>query len=525
MRNNMEQIKQNIELDPKSLRILAIIGVAVLIIVYALSTVAKFTISPEIGMAFLTFGDINNIFQIWHKFLVFNEIWYRPFTFYLTNYAIFNLIDIHNIYLFKTIGLGLILINGLVVSALSKTLFASGLIERIFIFSLVVTHPLYYFIAYDGSGIVDPVFTIFLNFFIICFIRLLAPVSNTSTMIMIYKTQHKIVLTILCCVLTLCTITSHERGLAIFPITGALYLYYYHKQIVSRTRRFDSATTCVLVFSGVVFALYMYFVYGSKQGWTGPDYRTGFELTYILPNLVKAIELPFRFIFYNTGKDYDVHKEWGFNLLALPFAIALISYLICIFRGTNSQEKSRLVILAILFLLSLPLPVLFGGNIWHFYTAALYVSIVTGRALWFWCQKIETHFQGCLLVIFFIWLSLATVRGVHQELEETGLGDFMKLVPEALTDNTLRKAPFVPEVVYYDTGSYGDFTWPFGGKGNLFKFIYKNPQIIEIALLHGKVLETDRPLCKQVAGKKTLAYGFNVQNLSWHKIQENDYCA
>lgn len=46
---------QAIQSDSKVLRVLATMGVIVLIIVYALSTVAKATISPEIGMAFLTF--------------------------------------------------------------------------------------------------------------------------------------------------------------------------------------------------------------------------------------------------------------------------------------------------------------------------------------------------------------------------------------------------------------------------------------------------------------------------------------
>lgn len=410
-------------------------------------------------------------------------------------------------------------------SLLAKAIFASKLIERIIIFSLVVTHPVYYFIAYDGSGIVDPIFNILLNLFVICFISLLAhAVRSTDCTTYKTKTSNKTILVILCCILTLFTITSHERGLAIFLITGGLYLYYYRDQIVSRQIRFDKTTASVVVFNIIIFALYMFFVYVPRQAWHGPDYRTGFELTYVLPNLIKAIELPLRFLFYNIDKGYDVHREWGFNLLALPFAISLIAYLITIYKSSNSKEKSRLTILSILFFSSLPLPVLFGGNSWHFYTAALYLSIATGRSFWFWCQKIGKHLQIIFLMTFFIWLSVATMRGIHQELQGN-LSIFMAMVPEALTDKTLRQAPFVPEVVYYDTGSYGQFTWPFVGKGNLFKFIYKDPNIIEIALVHGKVLESDRPLCSNIAGKRTLYYGFNVQDVSWHKIQEKDYCA
>jgi len=504
----MARIKhQDIQRENNSLHILAILGLFILIAVYAISTVARFSISPEIGMAFVTFESVNHLSQVLHKFVVFNETWYRPFTFYLINYFAFHWIDIHNIYLFKSVGLAIILLNAYVVTILAKVLFKSTFVERVIIFSLIVTHPLYYSIAYEGSGITDPVFAIFLNLFVIFFIGL------------IYKTKprHNLIFVVLCCIFTLVTITSQERGLAIFLMIGGLTIYSYRHQCVSKT--------FVLLYSVLVFCLYMYFVYGSKQSWNGSDYRTDFELTYIIPNLIKGIELPLRFMFLNMNKGYDIHKEWGFNLLALPFTLSLLAYFVSVYRSNDTEEKSRLIILTILFLSALPLPILFGGNVWHFYTAALYVSIVMGRAFWFWCQRLNKEMQTLLLSVFFIGLSVATVRGIHQELDETGLGHFMSLLPQALTDKTLKQAPFIPEVVYYDTGGYGDFTWPFGGKGNVFKFIYKNPAIIEIALVHGKVAESDKQLCNQVKGKKTLYYGYDLEHLSWYKIPEKNYCA
>ena len=343
---------------------ISIIGIITLIFVYAISILARPTISPEIGLSFLLVDGVHDITQAFHKFIEFNETWYRPLPFYLTSFLIFQWIDIHNIFLVKLVAFYIILFNGFIVTELAKKIFDSSVVERIIIFALVISHPLYYNIAFEGSGTTDPIFNIFLNLFLICFLALLEDTDNKiSTTSSKLNNRSKISLVILCCLLVFCTITSHERGLAIFPMIGILYAFYQWNNFTKKRIKFEISTTSVVIFSAFIFLVYIYFVYGSKHhDWTGEHYRTTLQLEYVIPNILKAIELPFRFLFYPMGRSYDAHFEFWFNFFAIPFIISLALFVVSICRSNNTIEKNRLKIITTLFICSLPIPVIFGGS-------------------------------------------------------------------------------------------------------------------------------------------------------------------
>ena len=52
---------------------ISIIGIITLIFVYAISILARPTISPEIGLSFLLVDGVHDITQAFHKFIEFNE--------------------------------------------------------------------------------------------------------------------------------------------------------------------------------------------------------------------------------------------------------------------------------------------------------------------------------------------------------------------------------------------------------------------------------------------------------------------
>ncbi len=502
------------------------IGFIALLLIYVICIISRPTISPEIGLAFLTVDSIKSVGQALGKFLEFHEVWYRPLTFYLTNFFVFQLIDIHDIQLIKVISLFVIFLNVFITTELAKKIFNSTVIERVIIFSLIVTHPLYYSVAFEGSGIVDPIFTIFINLFLICFIALLDDSGSKISVVSRFSGKEKWSLVGLCCFFVICTITAQERGLAIFPMMGLLYLFYKKDEILSKKIKLESSTISVLGFSFVLFLLYMFLVYDSKGQWTGEHYRTAFEPQYVLPNLVKSIELPFRLFFHKMGRAYDAHYDFLFNFFASPFIAALIFFVFCAFKNGDKKEQNGIIILTIFFLCSLPIPLLFGGNSWHFYTASLYLSILTGRAFYFLLQLLrDKYLKAIFVVLLFILLSVSTVRGINQELpKDSDFMKFMLMMDAALKDKTLHDVNFVPEVVYYDTGDWGSNTWPFGGQGNLFKYVYNDSKITEIALSGGKVLESEKNLCKNFVEKKILSFGFDAKNLSWHAIKNQDYC-
>lgn len=515
------------QMDTVLLRKVAGAALVVLVVVYAIAVISRPSINPEFGMGYLMLDKVKTLQQALDKFVSFNEPWYRPFTFYFADFLLFQLIDIHNIYLIKIVAVFYILLGAFVATELSKKIFEAGILERALVFALIVTHPLYYAVAIDGDGIVDPIFNAFLNLFLICFLTLLESAENKIASVpATISVADRRGLAILCCIFLSCAITSHERGLAVFAMIGVLCIYYHFDQLNRRSLKLDKAITAVVVFGISAFLLYMVYVFGGKQRWSGEDYRTVFEPQYVLSNLCKAVSFPFRLDFQDIGKGYDVHHQRAFNLLALPFFLALVAYVIAVCRGNDSKEKSRLIITALCLLCALPIPIWFGGNSWHFFTAGLYASLLTGRAVTYWIASFgrSTYFAPSLLAVIFLWLIGSTVRGLNQEQPPTNTGPLFML-NEALHDETLLKTPFMPEVVYYDTGSWGAFTWPFGGQGNLFKFLYSNPTIVEVALVKGKVLETDKPLCQLVTGKQALYFGFDVEHFSWHTIPEKNYCA
>ena len=146
-----------------------------------------------------------------------------------------------------------------------------------------------------------------------------------------------------------------------------------------------------------------------------------------------------------------------------------------------------------------------------------------GRAVWFCLQKMNWQLRVASMIGFFALLSVSTVRGIAEELQPGGVTlAYMSVVPRALQDKVLNDIQDIPEVIYYDTGSYGDDTSPFG-QGNLFKLLYKDPRIVEIGVSNDKVLSSDQHLCATAAGKRALSFKFDAEKLSW-SVGSNKPC-
>ena len=495
--------------------VIASVGAIALVAVLAAEVVFSRLISAELGLDYLAFSRISSLSGAIAKLLEFHEIWYRPLTLYVTNYLVFRVIDTHDIVTLKALGFCIIALNALVATWLARRVLSSGFVECVLIFSLIVSHPLYFRIAYDGSGIGDPVFTIFLNLFLICYLTLLEASNPRLGHTIRLARGRSLLLCVLCGVFVIGTVIAHERGLAIFMMAGALFAFYHLPQRSRRAVRWSPAEIGTMLWCAVVFLAYLAFVYANKKPWAGAHYRTGLDVDYILPNLLKAIELPLRLLIARTNSAYDVHLTIGFNLVALPLIACLVTYVWHVYRSGDCYERQRVLVVATFFFCALPIPVLFGSAWWHFYTAATYLSIVMGRAVWFCLQRMNWQLRAASMIGFFALLSVSTVRGIAEELQPGGVTlAYMSVVPRALQDKVLNDIQDIPEVIYYDTGSYGDDTSPFG-QGNLFKLLYKNPRIVEIGVSNDKVLTSDQHLCATAAGKRALSFKFDAEKLAW----------
>lgn len=470
---------------------IAIVGILSLIVVQAIDIIGRQTISPEICLAWIQANTKQSFMQTLAFFADFHELWYRPLTQQVLNHYFFTVVDAHNYRLIKAISFGVILANGYVATLLARRVFAANLIESIVTFALIVTHPLYYEIAYEGSGIVDPIFFLGLNGFLICLLLLLQAANPKLGHTVRLTAARSVALAVACCLLLLVIVTSQERGLAVFPMAALLYLYFLWP-VRSKWRSWPTLSASgVMLFCLVVLSLYVVLIAVHKPHMTGDHYRDDFELGFVLNNVFKGVELPLRLLLVNTGFSYDAHNTLEFNLFAIPLVASLLSYVVSVCRGSDDVEKQRLAVVAMLYVCALVIPVLYGAAAWHFYTAAVYMSIATGRSIWYWLRLANLRLRAGLLLIFFAGLTLATVSGIAEELRTGNFPIYMSLVPRALEDKVLNNIPYVPQVVYYDTGSFNGFTWPFGGGGYLFRYLYRDPRIIEVGLVHGKVVNSD----------------------------------
>jgi hypothetical protein len=168
-------MRQNKSREPGIVMEKKIVGIAILSLVamYAFGIIARPTISPEFCATFVELIRLKGWGEVFADFLKFDDFWYRPFTFRLTNFLLFQLIDFQNIYAVKSVGVAIITLNAFVASTLARKIFQADFIEQSLIFVLILTHPLYLSIAYDGSGIADPIFNISINLFLICLLSLL----------------------------------------------------------------------------------------------------------------------------------------------------------------------------------------------------------------------------------------------------------------------------------------------------------------------------------------------------------------
>lgn len=505
--------------NTKTLSLISVAAAISIYCYYSYEILSRATISPEIGMAYMSLADVNGFKQIIYKFITFNEEWYRPLTFYLTNKILFNFIDITDLFKIKLVGVAMIGLVGLLNSVLSKAIYDSDLSERAFVFMLTISHPLYYIIAYDGSGITDALVNLLILLFTLIFMRFLIGGENQ---------KNRCALGVICVIVALLCLTSQERAFAISFIMLSILVWKADYKLASLNQLLKISEVRIVFFVlSLLFITYLYFVYLGKPSWSGPDYRTSIETNYLLRNIVRAAELPFRFLIFQTNKSYDVHLNMQFNLCSVIFILSFLFYTYHVFFNLSAgSEKRKYFLIITLFISVLIIPVLFGGNVWHFYTASLFVSIVTARSL----RSNFAKFKKCIFRTFFYLLTIFSIfqsinLGIRDELGVVGDGkSIMYIVTKALESPVLAQSKNRFSTIYFDTAGYGDNVWAFGGKANLFKYIYQDSELIEIPVNRGKIVSGYEGRCKSADLKKYINFKFNPKDLSWSITDDYNYC-
>jgi hypothetical protein len=175
----------------------------------------------------------------------------------------------------KAVGVAFIALNAYIATVLAGKLLRADFGECALIFALMLTHPLYLSIAYDGSGIVDPIFQIFINLYLLCLLPLMEEEHSKVGLHLALTQRKRIWLVVTAVISVFCCLTSHERGVTIFFMAGGLYIYYYWEDIRRLKLPRFTAVTILMTICVLMAAFYLWKCYLPRPGGDrGEDYRT-----------------------------------------------------------------------------------------------------------------------------------------------------------------------------------------------------------------------------------------------------------
>jgi hypothetical protein len=485
---------------------------------YSLLILRLDTISPEIASAVLSAKKMTNWSDILRSFYdreMRLHNWYRPFTFNFTSVILFNNINPKNIFLIKAIGVFLIAINAAVSAFLAAKIFRTALFQNVFVFILVLANPLYFNIAYEGSGIVDPIFNIFTQLFLLIALSMLT-VSERWLNRFIFLALGALFI----------ILTSQERGLAIYAMLTCFLFYTYFllpTELVSRSRR---QKIIQLAVASYLFILPYYFIALHKRtGLSGAHYRTQPTLEHFTDNLYRLF-LPLRLHLSLINLHFDAHRTHFYNALGVVFLIICIFYVRNVFTKKNLEERNSIKLLALFFVSCLPIPILFGGNSWHFFPASLFYFILLGRAIqWLFFEKHIgfKYIKGLFIVCFLMVVAKVEIAA---ELVETSLfAEYMRILPRANEQELFKTLSPRPKVVFYDiSAGHENGSWPYGA-GDLFKYVFEDPTLLEIPVTDKGFLDPQqKENCVLLKKPDTYVFKYMRKQISWEISSDHSFC-
>lgn len=502
-------------------------------LIFGVSLLLKPYISPEIAISFVLIKPIGSFTEAFSKIFVFSETWYRPLTIYISNFFIWNILEVDQIPVFKLLGFCNVVICASLIAKFSGVLFTNSSFEKALCFCLALSHPSYFWALNEGTGLSDPFFNIFILATLLVLVRAFPISSDLNDLDNSKDTTSRLPI-YLSLFFALLSILSHERGIAVVPMVYCVYLFHKIAVCTStpscfRMRNWGRSEATVIAYTTLA-ALYFFVVFSAKPTMTGEHYRTVIDPYYILQNLLPAIEIPFRFNFSITQNYYAVHRNIHFNLVGTVLMIFIAVHVLSAIKSRDKTELRTLLFLTSLFLTALVIPTLFSnGKPWHFYTAQIFATIITARSMaQIVCKLVRyQELKTTILILFLVFLCSFSLYAKQQETPPgSNASKFLMMIQTALNDKTLnRHLDEIPDVVFYGTGAWGEFTWPFGGQGHLFRFLYKKTEIQEIAIMDGKVISSDLEKCEKVRPKsKILAVEFDPEKMKWSPMENKNYC-
>ncbi len=438
--------------------IVPVVLVAAVALVYA-HAFSYPTFNPEHPFHYMLNAGLTGHEWLEH-YLVVGDLFYRP-TVYFTYYQVVTqLVGWHDLYGFKLIGLGLLVLLGLAVYRLGLRLWDGDRLAAGLAALVTVIHPIMFVSVYESTG-----FDLLYQLLILAIVALFIGSALSG--------RWRWSLAVLCVLLYAAALTTKEQVVA---LPGFMLL------VLVLDRRGGAVPARWLVLAGCVALTVGYILFNlPRMGYVDSgEYRTGIDCGEILSNIGSG-PLWLAHLFVTDSESWPwmtVHNTVLNGLWGLAVVGVVGWYGVWAFRRGDPEERRRLLIAAAFVVSFMAIPIYSGGRPWHYALPLAGFALIQGRATATVLRSLAGTDRRRLGGVTALAVALPVVlSAINFPREMEARSSLFRINTEAMLH-----PPVAPEVMPHGATilyATGDNSWMYG-LGRLFRFAYLDPTLDEI---------------------------------------------
>ena len=458
-----------------------LLSIVTLLVVYA-QVISEVRIYPEFPMMYVwnehfDASQWGRIYDPHHSQLM----WYRPSSFILYHQVLSQLIDWHNILGWQIWGIASLLLLATGIYFLARRLFPNDGLTPILAAAFALIQPAFYMnVNYILS------FDMMYQLCIVLAVGLLVSESKWGALLLVFF-------------LYVLAITFKEQAITL-PLFGGLYLAFVY--LDKKTPDFFCAYRLKLLLVSLMLAVLVAYLWIRLPAMAPIKglYHGSFNLRVILDNLTSGMLWSFHLFLKEPAawgrgitfwiKDSFTHQSLANNLYGVLVLSTTVAYtLYTLFK--DHTDRQAVVILWLFILVFLLVPVYSGGSPWHYALPVIGVSLICVRA---WVRLLSPT-APIFLGILLLWLTVLAHANFAYELQRN--------TPMYLPNSNALLYPPIPAaqvnentVILVNPQPYSDI-WIYGA-GHLFRFVYRQPKLLEVAVHSVAEINLSRYPGKQV---------------------------
>jgi hypothetical protein len=402
------------------------------------------------------------------------DLFYRPTVFFTYYQLVTELLGWHDVYGFKLLGLGLLLILGLTVNRLGRQLWPGDRLAAGLAALVAVVHPIMFVSVYETTG-----FDLLYQLLILTIVSLFIGPALTG--------RRRWLLAGLCLCVYLVALTTKEQVVAL-PGFLALVLVLDRAAGPVPARWLVLAGTVALTIGYVLFNL-------PRMGYVDSgEYRTGINYAEILSNIGSG-PLWIAHIFVTDSETWPwmtVHDTVPDTLYGLAVVGVVGWYAFGVFRREDLEERWRLLTVAAFVACFVAIPIYSGGRPWHYALPLAGFALIQGRAMAVAIRRLCGGHRRRLVVAAAVAALLPvalSAAGFPREMDA-------RLSLFRINTEAMLHPPVEPKAMPHDATilyATGVNSWMYG-LGRLFRFAYLDPTLTEMIVPDLSVLTPEQGL-------------------------------